>query len=164
MAKFSFSGGCRRSEALCPVDLKRQIVLLIAAKWVPQKEPWVLERFLRNPRGRQAALAFDARIDPSGFYTIELHELKNFGRIARFTSTAGGTIGRTEGSAQFARRLLLIRKVTTTPSSDQSKAMVPPSWAAILRCTNLLPKPCSLTGAMTGGPPRSVHITTTSSS
>src|SRR3954451_6218254 len=65
---------------------------------------------------------------------------------------------------QFATRCLLIRNVTTTPSSDQSKAMVPPSRAAILRCTNLLPKPSSFVGATTGGPPRSVHITTTSSS
>src|SRR4051812_724143 len=65
-------------------------------------------------------------------------------------------------ATQFARRSLLIRRVTTTPSSDQSKAIVPPSWAAILRCTNLLPKPSSFVGATTGGPPRSVHITTTS--
>jgi hypothetical protein len=56
-------------------------------------------------------------------------------------------------ATQFARRSLLIRRVTTRPSSDQSKAMVPPSWAAILRCTNLLPKPSGFVGATTGGPP-----------
>ena len=65
---------------------------------------------------------------------------------------------------QFARRSLLIRRMTTKPSSDQSKVIAPPSWAAILRCTNLLPKPSSFVGATTGGPPRSVHLTTTSSS
>ena len=65
---------------------------------------------------------------------------------------------------QFARRSLLIRRMTTTPSSDQSKLIAPPSWAAILRCTNWLPKPSSFVGAATGGPPRSVHLTTTSSS
>ena len=34
----------------------------------------------------------------------------------------------------------------------------------MLRWTNLLPKPSSLAGAAIGGPPRSVHVTTTSSS
>src|SRR3954470_21542124 len=65
---------------------------------------------------------------------------------------------------QFARRSLLMRRMITTPSSDQSKLIAPPSWAAILRCTNWLPKPSSFVGATTGGPPRSVHLTTTSSS
>ena len=67
-------------------------------------------------------------------------------------------------STQYARRPLLIRRVTTTPSGDQSNAMAPPSCAATVRCTNLLPKPSGTEGATTGGPPRSVHITTTSSS
>src|SRR5437588_5170258 len=39
----------------------------------------------------------------------------------------------------------------------QSNPMVPPNWAAMLRCTNLLPKPSSIVGATMGGPPRSVH-------
>jgi hypothetical protein len=50
---------------------------------------------------------------------------------------------------QYARRPLLIRKVTTTPSGDQSNAIAPPSCAATVRCTNLLPKPSSVDGATT---------------
>src|SRR6267142_7116175 len=60
-------------------------------------------------------------------------------------------------------RSLLMRRVATTPSSDQSNTIAPPSWAAILRCTNLLPKPSSVAGTLIGGPPRSVQVITTSS-
>src|SRR4051794_24638435 len=56
-----------------------------------------------------------------------------------------------------------MRSVTTTPSCDQSKAIAPPSWADMLRCTSLLPKPSTATGTRTGGPPRSVHTTISSS-
>ena len=66
--------------------------------------------------------------------------------------------------AQYARRFLLIRRATTRPSCAQSNVMAPPSCAATVRCTNLLPKPSGIEGATTGGPPRSVHMTTTSSS
>jgi len=64
---------------------------------------------------------------------------------------------------QFAIRSRLMRSVTTRPSADQSKAMVPPSWALMLRWISLLPKP-SVVSADFGGPPRSVHMITTSSS
>ena len=66
--------------------------------------------------------------------------------------------------AQYARRFLLIRRATTRPSCAQSNVMAPPSCVATVRCTNLLPKPSGIEGATTGGPPRSVHMTTTSSS
>jgi hypothetical protein len=65
---------------------------------------------------------------------------------------------------QCESRSLLIRRVTTKPSNDQSNAMAPPNCASTVRFTNLLPKPSSFEGATTGGPPRSVHITTISSS
>jgi hypothetical protein len=64
---------------------------------------------------------------------------------------------------QLAIRSLLIRNVATNPSCDQSKTMLPPSCAAILRCTNLLPKPSSMADGTGAGPPRSVHVITTSS-
>src|SRR5436853_206485 len=60
------SARCHPSEALCPADLKRRIVLLIPAKLDPQKELWVWERLSRNPQGLLVALALDARIDPTG--------------------------------------------------------------------------------------------------
>lgn len=85
-------------------------------------------------------------------------------RLCQSQALAAGSWAEIVVTIQFARRSLLIRRVPTTPSADQSKAIVPPSWAAILRCTNLLPKPSSFVGATTGGPPRSVHVTTTSSS
>lgn len=56
---------------------------------------------------------------------------------------------------------LLIRSVATRPSGYQSKAMVPPSLLAMLRVTSVLPKPAGFAGAATGGPPRSVQISTT---
>src|SRR5215212_7818303 len=64
-------------------------------------------------------------------------------------------------TAHFASLSLLMRRVATRPSVDQSKAIVPPSCAAMLRCTNLLPKPSSVAGAEIDGPPRSVHTITT---
>ena len=67
-------------------------------------------------------------------------------------------------TAHFAILSLLIRRVATKPSVDQSKAIVPPSCAAMLRCTSLLPKPSSVAGAEMAGPPRSVHLIMTSSS
>src|SRR4051812_45621725 len=60
--------------------------------------------------------------------------------------------------AYCARRSLFIRSVTTRPSAAQLKSMAPPSSFAIPRCINLLPKPPRVTGAATGGPPRSVHV------
>ena len=73
----------------------------------------------------------------------------------RLTNTAFKT-------AHLAILSLLIRRVATRPSADQSKAIVPPSCAATLRCINLLPKPSGAAGAEMGGPPRSVHTITTS--
>src|SRR5688572_17246044 len=42
--------------------------------------------------------------------------------------------------------------------------MAPSSWADILLCTSLLPKPSRVAGALIGGPPRSVQVMTTLSS
>ena len=86
-------------------------------------------------------------------------------------STAIGytAIGEQVGMASWATCSGLARCHNTgrqgqrPPSSDQSNAMSPPS-VDMLRRTSRLPNPSSRAGATIGGPPRSVHRMTTSSS